>query len=260
MLPASVATGWAFPEVPDVEFPLFRAAARRLLDPPGFARVDAVYRTTLADARAEAHRWTRPGTVPLSIGPRQAAAVLQRHTIDATTAAEVLTRVQAVQAGLFTAGLFLQLPRHRTEPRLDPTLVERLRGLCSPAAAAAVTLWLATGMGVDELRGLWLRDLHDTGPDQHLAVGGTLYWVPARAAGLLRAAVIERRTLLAAEPPGHDGDASEGPYLFTGAAPGSAAARGPQLWFLERAAAHAGVTSMPPSFPGVAIHDLRGTS
>jgi len=126
--------------------------------------------------------------------------VLQRHTIDATTAAEVLTRARAVQAGFFTAGLFLQLPRHRTEPRLDPAVVERLRGLASPAAAAAVTLWRATGIGVDELRGLRLGDLHDTGPDQHLAVGATLYRVPARGAGLLRAAVIERRTQLAQNP------------------------------------------------------------
>ena len=182
--------------------------------------------------------------MPLSVEPRQAAAVLQRHTIDATTAAEVLTRVRTAQAGFFTAGLFLQLPRHRTEPRLAPAVVDRLRGLGSPAAATAVTLWLATGIGVDELRGLRLRDLHDTGPDQHLAVGAVLYRVPARAAGLLRAAVIERHTQLTAEPRGHGGGGADGPYLFTGAAPGSIAGRRSLQGFLRsRCRAHRRHTS-----------------
>jgi len=39
ILPGPGNTGPAFPAVPDVEFPLFRAAARRLLDPAAFAHV-----------------------------------------------------------------------------------------------------------------------------------------------------------------------------------------------------------------------------
>jgi hypothetical protein len=43
-----------FPAVPDAEFPLFRAAAARLLDPAAFAQVDTVYRDTYARAREHA--------------------------------------------------------------------------------------------------------------------------------------------------------------------------------------------------------------
>ena len=93
--------------MPDVEFPLFRAAARRLLDPAAFAYVDAVYLDTRARARACAALLRHKGTAA-SAGER-AAAVLQQLTIDAASAGEVLTRMRAAQAGLFAEGLFLDL-------------------------------------------------------------------------------------------------------------------------------------------------------
>ena len=52
ILPGPGNTDPAFPAVPDVEFPLFRAAARRLLDPAAFAYVDAIYLDTYARAGA----------------------------------------------------------------------------------------------------------------------------------------------------------------------------------------------------------------
>jgi len=99
--------GPAFPAVPDVEFPLFRAAARRLLDPAAFAHVDAIYLDTRARARACAGLLRGRGTAA-SAGER-AAAVLQQLTIDAASAGEVLTRMGAAQAGLLAQGLFLDL-------------------------------------------------------------------------------------------------------------------------------------------------------
>ena len=96
--------------MPDVEFPLFRAAARRLLDPAAFAYVDAIYLDTRARARAHAALLRQKGT-QASAGER-AAAILQQLTIDAASAGEVLTRMRAVQAGLFAEGLFLDPSVH----------------------------------------------------------------------------------------------------------------------------------------------------
>ncbi|MDN5918703.1 MAG: hypothetical protein L0I76_27015 [Pseudonocardia sp.] len=262
--PPTTVTG-AFPEVPDVEFPLFRTAARRLLDPTGFARVDEVYRTTLAQTRDVARGWTHPGTAGRPVDARHGAAVLQRHTIDATSTAEVLTRVRAVQAGFFTAGLFLQLPprpglsavRVSLAPRLDPTDADRIRGLCSPSAAAALTIAAATGLRAGALASVRLRDvLYGAGPDQHVVADGTLYRLPTSVAGLVRAAVIERHAQLAGEPASGLGLGGAG--LFTGSSPETSVTRRALQQVLDRAAAYAGVTVSPPSFPGVAVHDLRG--
>ena len=123
ILPGPGNTGPAFPAVPDVEFPLFRAAARRLLDPAAFAYVDAIYLDTRARARAHAALLRHEGT-ETSSGER-AAAVIQQLTIDAASAGEVLTRMRAAQAGLFAEGLFLDPFVHaawgwkNSEPRLD---------------------------------------------------------------------------------------------------------------------------------------------
>jgi hypothetical protein len=54
-----------FPDVPETDFPTFRAACRRLLEPVGFARVDRLYRTVMdqtlrwldAHARILSHLW-----------------------------------------------------------------------------------------------------------------------------------------------------------------------------------------------------------
>lgn len=258
-----------FPEVPDVEFPLFRTAARRLLDSAGFARVDAVYRPTLLAARDLARRWTRPGTGLASIDPHHAAAALQRHTIDATSLDEVLTRVRAVQAGFCTAGVFLKLPRRRPglpaagvsyAPRLDPVTVERLRGLCSPTAAAALAIARVTGLRSAALRSLRVRDVHDTGPDQLLIAERTLYRIPAPVAGMVRAAILEHH----AQRVAHDDPATSsetgagGAGLFVGTEPGTVIGEQALQNVLDRGAAYTGVPALGPVFRGVEVHDLRG--
>ena len=258
----------AFPEVPEAEFPLFRTAARRLLDPAGFARVDAVYRPTLLAARDLARRWTRPGTGLASIDPHQGAAALQRHTIDATTPDEVLTRARAVQAGFCTTGVFLKLPRRRPglpatgvsyAPRLDPATVERLRGLCSPTAAAALAIARATGLRATALRSLRVRDVHDTGPDQLLIAERTLYRIPAPVAGMVRAAILEHAQRVAHDDPTTSPETGAGGAgLFTGTEPGTVIGEQALQNVLERAAAYTGVPTLGPVFRGVEVHDLRG--
>jgi hypothetical protein len=247
--------GPAFPAVPDVEFPLFRAAARRLLDPAAFAYVDAVYLDTYARAGACAGLLRGRGTAA-SVGER-AAAVFQQLTIDAASAGEVLTRVRAAQAGLLAQGLFLDLdlPAARawknSQPCLDDVTVTRLRGLADPAAAAAVTLTRATGMRLDQLGALRCCDMSDGDAGLQVRTRGVTYRLPARAAGPVRAAVLDRH-------PADAGDvtANQEP-LFTGATGAPMTAR--QLRKLcDQGAVHAGVTSSSPRWlPDRAVTDLR---
>ena len=202
-----------FPAVPDVDFPTFRAAAHRLLDPDAFARVDAVYRAVLTDARSEAHtlqvlaRRTNTDMRPA------VEATIQRMTVSAVSEAEVLTRLRAAQAGFFLEGrlLRIRLYRHRgqsgfgLQPRLSAPVVVRLRTLCAPAAAGAVAICVATGFSVDVLVRLRVADLIDRGQDIDISASGGLWRVPAPVAANVRAAVADHpaTTSLGGWPPAH---------------------------------------------------------
>ena len=213
--------GCGFPAVPDTAFPLFRAAAARLLDPAAFTRADAVYRDTCARARGHA------AVLRQASGGDCAAAVLQQLTIDAASADEVLTRLRAAQAGLFIGGLLLDLrpARHPPwelregclRPRLDHATVARLRGLADPVVAAAVTPSRATAMTPAQLCALRRRDVTGDGAGLRVRAGRLTYRIPARAAGPVRAAVLH-------QPPAPDGGlasaAGQAPLLATsGGAP-----------------------------------------
>ena len=212
---------YGFPAVPDAEFPLFRAAAARLLDPAAFAQVNTVYCDTYA--RARGHN----AALRQASGGDCARAVLQQLTIDAASADEVLTRLRAAQAGLFADGLLLDLRpvRHPPwelragclRPRLDHATAARLRGLANPVVAAAVTLSRATAMTPAQLCALRRRDVTGDGAGLRVRAGRLTYRIPARAAGQVRAAVLH-------QPPAPDGGlasaAGQAPLLVTsGGAP-----------------------------------------
>jgi hypothetical protein len=248
--PAPVATAATsgFPPVPDVAFALFRVTARRLLDPDAFARVDEVYRESFREARDAALAWHPLD--PLRAAP-QAVAALQRLTVAAATPQEMLARVRGAQAGFFAAGVLHELPAGADlRPRLDPGTMQRLRGLCSPASAAAVTISRATGQPGQQLAGLRLGDLCDTAAGLHLVIEAIGYQIPAAAAGLVRAAVHERRAAL---------DAAADPAC----APLFARADDAPLtevavdMLCRRAAAQAGVALRPLPFRDGRVIDLR---
>ncbi|MDQ2708764.1 MAG: hypothetical protein M3Z25_14490 [Actinomycetota bacterium] len=253
--PAPVRSG--FPTVPDVEFPLFRATARRVLDPDDFARVDQTYRATFLAAREEAQRWNRSGGKPITVGPGEAAALLQRHTISAASQDEFRTRVRALQAGLFTAGLLLQLHLwSRKHPyalglglRLENSTVTRLRGLCSPPVAAALTLHRTLGLEVRTLHSLRLRDVLDAGADVMVTAAHHHYRVPGRAAGAVRATVMQRHAQLATSD-------SEATWLFTGQSGGPTTKACLQRR-IDRAAAYSGVIQATPKLRDLRIVDLH---
>jgi integrase len=146
----AVAGGDGFPAVPDVEFPQFRAAARRLLAAPAFVRVDSVYHDTFGLARAQADD-------------------LRLSLLGQTSRAELTDAVLQQQ------------------PRLGPPTVTRLRGLCDPSAAAAVVLARTTGLPPAQLCRLRRSNLTDCHCALHVRHGVLNYRVPARAAGLVRA-------------------------------------------------------------------------
>lgn len=258
---------YGFPAVPDVEFPLFRAAARRLLAPDAFARVDGVYCATYTRARTHAPTLRSPRTAGATAADR-VESVLQQLTIDATNVDEVLTRVRAAQAGLFAEGLFLDLaPRPsptwglstiRLEPRLDHPTVTRLRGLAHPTVAAAVTLTRATGLSPAGLRALRRGDLQDDADGLRVVTSGTTYRIPARAAGPVRAALHQRAGAIRTRPAtgaSDDGHTEHAALLLTDQ-------RQPFTervlqTLRDRGADRAGIGLPARSFPGRAVADLR---
>jgi len=128
--------------------------------------------------------------------------------------------------------------------------VTRLRGLAGPAAAAAVTLTRATGMRPDQLRALRCGDVSDGDAGLQVRTRGVTYRLPARAAGPVRAAVLDRH------PAGAGTTANPEP-LFTGATGAPMTAR--QLHKLcSQGAIRAGITSSSPRWlPDHAVTDLR---
>jgi hypothetical protein len=247
-----------FPAVPDAEFPLFRAAAARLLDPAAFAQVDTVYRDTYARARGHA------GALRHASGGDCARAVPQQLTIDAASAGEVLTRLRA-QAGLFADGLLLDLRPGRhppwelragcLRPRLDHATAARLRGLTDPVVAAAVTLSRATAMMPCQLCALRRRDVTGDGAGLRVRAGRLTYRIPARAAGPVRAAVLH-------QPPAPDGGlasaAGQAPLLVTS---GGAPISETSLQRLRHhGAARAGIALPAGSFRDWVITDLYAPS
>jgi hypothetical protein len=248
-----------FPAVPDAAFPLFRAAASRLLDPAAFTRADAVYRDTYARARGHA------AALRHASGGDWADAVPQQLTIDAASAGEVLTRLRAAQAGLFAGSLLLDLrpARHPAwelregclRPRLDHATVARLRGLADPVVAAAVTLARATAMMPRQLCALRRHDVTGDGTGLRVRAGRLTYRIPARAAGPVRAVVLH-------QPPAPDGGlasaAGQAPLLAT---PGGAPISETALQRLRHhGAARAGVALPAGSFRDWVITDLCAPS
>lgn len=204
---AAVADPGPFPMVPDVDFPTFRAAARGLLDPDAFARVDAVYRAVFDAARDEARQLqvlalrAAGADTDVDTWPAVVAAV-QRMTVTAGSEGEVLTRLRAMQAGFFRQGTLLRVRLYRQRgrpgfsprPRMPAPLVARLRSLCAPAGAAALTIRAATGLSLQALVGLRLGDALDRGNDTDnidIRAEGGLWRIPGRAAALVRAALLD---------------------------------------------------------------------
>jgi hypothetical protein len=229
--------------LPTANFLTFRAACRRLLEPADFERVDRVFSVALeasldwlqqhqatltAVRRLELelldqdafvvsgrYRADREMRVRVSLEQQwlQFQAALGSHVqslLGASTAAEQLVRLRALQVACFRSGLLLQVP-HQPSTRwpelagtaaLDERCATRLKTLWIPRTAAAVALALLTGGGAEPLAQLRVGQV--VAGRLELERGSVT--VPQHAWSLVQAAVLERRL---------DGATDEAP-LFVG--------------------------------------------
>jgi hypothetical protein len=212
-----------FPEVPGDDFPLFRAACRRLLDEASFDQVDLLYQHCHAAASGwlgvHLRRTPRPSTEELRAAGNDEADLLrllrgspqppppvtevcallqQLTTTTSSSAAETLVRLRGIQAAFFARGFLLhmqltsgaQIGPADLRLYLDQEVAKRLRALCTPLLAAAMTLALITEMTPAQLCELNLADVAADGAT--VQVDGDRFAIPAYARSLVRAQLLDR--------------------------------------------------------------------
>jgi hypothetical protein len=203
---AQTAPGTEFPAVPADDFPVFRATCRRRLDTASFALVDQVYCASMDQTsdwltQQLGRTWFIRSTAELPI-----QSFLQHLVLVSTSPQETLVRLRGAQAALFMRGILLTVQPGPSgmarladlHTRLDPTVIARLRGLCTPRSAAALTLALATELPPSALADLDVSDVADDGSAVRRAAAQLA--VPTPAHPLIRAHLLER-TAEHAEPP-----------------------------------------------------------
>jgi hypothetical protein len=195
---------------------------RRLLDEASFAQVDLLYQHChdAANVWLSAHlqRTPRPSAEELRAAwsdetelrrllrgsPRppplvtEVGALLQQLTATSASAAETLVRLRGIQAAFFARGFLLsmqltsgaQIGPTDLRAYLDQEVAERLRALCTPQLAAAMTLALVTEMTPAQLRELNLADVDADGAT--VQIDGDRFAIPAYARSLVRAQLLER--------------------------------------------------------------------
>jgi hypothetical protein len=219
-----------FPAVPGADFPVFRAACRRLLDPDSFAQVDRCYCDALrqilkwlaqrhanlrnlerlhSQTHRQGWRWAeaddayrreRSHTLALAWDHFTNEVANRLHALTATSrsSAETLVRLRGAQAAFLRYGLLLQLnpamlatfDTQHGRPVLDQPVAARLRGCCTPLHTAAAALALLTGAHPEELVRLRVGDVTHNGGAVRLA--GQPYTVPEYARSLVRALLLQR--------------------------------------------------------------------
>jgi hypothetical protein len=187
-----------FPTVPADDFTVFRAACRRLLNPASFALVDQLYCASMDQTNTWLDEQGVQWAASKSIDELPIQPFLHQLTAASVSPAETLVRLRGAQAALYLRGILLSL---RWQPgtsihladlriRLDRTTITRLRGLCTPRLAAALTITLITRMPPPALAALNTADITPDGSAVNRA--GEWFAVPAHAQALIRALLIER--------------------------------------------------------------------
>jgi integrase len=195
---AAIIPAECFPTVPADDFTVFRAACRRLLTPASLALVDKLYCASMDQTNSWLDEQGVQWAASRSIDELPMRPFLHRLTAACVSPAETLVRLRGAQAALFLRGILLSL---RWQPgtsihladlrtRLDRTTITRLRGLCTPRLAAALTIALITGLPPSALAALNTADITPDGSAVNRA--GEWFTVPAHAQALIRALLIER--------------------------------------------------------------------
>jgi hypothetical protein len=216
--------------LPTASFLTFRAACRRLLEPADFERIDRVFGGALEASLdwLQLHQATLTAVrrLELELFDQDAFVVNGRYRADrevrvrttleqhwlqfqaalgsrvqsllgASSAAEQVVRLRAVQVACFRFGLLLEVP-HRTSTgwpdlaggaALDERCASRLRTLWMPRTATAVALALLTGDGAEQLAQLRLGQV--MAGQLELERGPVT--VPQHTWSLVQATLLERR-------------------------------------------------------------------
>jgi hypothetical protein len=188
-----------FPLVPGDDFPTFRAACRRLLDPPSFTRVDTIYREAFSAARSWVRAQTGNWQDRYSVIDAEAVGGFVRDvTAPSASPAETLVRLRGVQAGLFLHGMLVTIDLRSTamigvtelRPTLSAAVADRLRGYCTPWWTAEAALMLLAEPPPGALSRMLI---HDVDPDgAWVMIDGQRIAIPAYARSLVLAQRIDR--------------------------------------------------------------------
>ena len=149
------------PEVPHVDFPLFRASCRQLLTTEDFRTVDGTYTFAFRSARA---------VLADEVTTAAAIEFLRIQMAAVANPAHATTILRACQAAAFTNGILLKLDlaglgyfiANAAHRDLTPDELRLLRRINTPWKAAAVVLTDA-GMSIDQIRALHLTDIDEAG-------------------------------------------------------------------------------------------------
>lgn len=187
------AAGDGWPDaVPDADFPVFRAEARRLLTADEFAAVDAAY--------TQAHAATGLWLASADVTEQTVAEHLRDLLTGCTTSAQMTTSLRAAQVAAFTAGWYVQADLLRLLAAGDATVAaaggdpatwRKLRAYRDPHRGAICAL-TAAGLDIAGQQQLRIGDVADDGTSVHTS--GRAVVVRPDAAVYLRAAVQRRRS------------------------------------------------------------------
>ncbi|MCF6507471.1 hypothetical protein E9549_08620 [Blastococcus sp. MG754426] len=149
------------PEVPYVDFPLFRATCRRLLSPEEFRQVDNAYVFAFRSARA---------ILTGDLTEAETINFLRVQLASVVNPAHAATILRACQAAAFVNGILLKIDlsslgyfiADATHRRLTGDELRLVRRLYAPWKAAAVVLTDAQ-LSIEQLLTLQVSDVTDTG-------------------------------------------------------------------------------------------------
>jgi hypothetical protein len=220
----------SFPAVPAMSFLTFRAACRRLLAPPEFDQVDAVFCNTLRAALDWLHERQRTlqtvRQIDLELADPQSYVVNDRYrakleiqarqiqeslwhqflrelaallesNLNVFSDAEATVRLRAIQVSCFRYGLLLQMATGQRGPSACSDAQSRLKAACVGRLRTLLTPHLAAAATLALLTGGGAEVLAplrlnqlECGPGQGNA---NTFAVPRDAQRLIRAHVLERR-------------------------------------------------------------------
>jgi hypothetical protein len=189
--PMSPGRGAAFPDVPDIDFPLFVSACRQLLHPEDAARVLAAHAAEHADTRAWLHHQCRPARAMI-------ARRIGRLVGGCGDLNETLARLRGAQGALFLSGWLATFDpadiaaAHASAQGspLDSAAIDLLRGYTCTQRAALGVIALATRAPAETLARLAVSDVDPR--TASIRIAGQRQPVPAAAAGLVRACRLTR--------------------------------------------------------------------